>query len=206
MHGLRTYLLLIAIIAMPLAALADCPSRYEVTSDQGKAWLGMSAGGFIAGEGQSFYLECPSLLISISFEVVLDGQTWYGVPPLGMGDILYCEVRTLTDVSLISKSVELDFDIGTNWVTFDFRIDDFTLLDGDYLIACYTANTKQGRLAYHQADDVYAEGVRYISENGGAGPWTPAAPMHGDLSFEVNVLGSVPTESVAWGQVKALYR
>ncbi|MBU0742200.1 hypothetical protein KKA85_12535 [bacterium] len=206
MHGWKTHLLLIAIIATPLSALADCPNFYEVASDQGKAWLGMSAGGFIAGEGQSFYLECPCQLVSVTFEVVLDGLTWYGVPPLGTGDLLYCEFKTDTGVTLLSLSKALDFDVGRDWITFDFRADNFVLLPGDYMVVCFTASSRQGRLAYHQADDIYAAGVRYISENGGAGPWTPAAPTHGDLAFRVNVMGSVPTESVAWGQVKALYR
>ncbi len=206
MHGWKTHLLLIAIIAAPLTTLADCPNVYEVASDQGKAWLGMSAGGFIAGEGQSFHLDCPSLLVSVAFEVVLDGQAWYGVPPLGAGDLLYCEVRTTGGIALISQSKALDFDIGSEWIIFDFRNESLELLDGDYIVACYTAHARQGRLAYHQAEDIYSEGIRYISENGGAGPWTPVAPTHGDLAFQVDVLGSVPADAITWGEVKALYK
>lgn len=206
MHAWKTHLLLIAIIAAPLSASADCPNVYEVASDQGKAWLGMSAGGFIAGEGQSFRLDCPSLLVSIAFEVILDGQTWYGVPPLGAGDILYCELRTVSGVTLLTQSKALEFDIGTEWMTFDFRSESFELLEGDYVVACYTAHARQGRLAYHQVEDIYGEGVRYISENGGAGPWNAISPTHGDLAFQVDVLGSVPAEAHTWSEVKAIYR
>jgi len=206
MHAWKTHLLLIAILAAPLTVLANCPDIYEVPSDQGKAWLGLCAGGFIAGEGQSFHLECSSLLVTVSFEIILDGQNWYGVPPLGAGDMLYCEIRTLSGVTLLSTSRMLDFDVGQRWIIFDFSGHSFELIQGDYLIACYPAFAKQARLAYHQSSDLYSEGIRYISENGGAGPWLPADPVHGDLAFQVIALGTVPAESAAWGQVKALYR
>ncbi len=206
MQGWRSYLLLIAMITIPLSALASCPDRYEVLGDEGKAWLGMNAGGFIAGEGQSFYLECACQVVTVQFELILDGLTWYGVPPLGSGDILFGEIKLATGLTIATQSIVLDFDEGRRWITFDFSTDNLDLGAGEYIITCYVASAKQARMSYHQAEDIYAEGIRYISSNGGAGPWTPAAPENGDLAFRVNPLGYVPNAAHSWGQVKALYR
>jgi len=205
MHAWRPIVLLIAMIAIPLVALADCPSRYEVLGDEGKAWLGMNAGGFMAGEGQSFTLDCTSEVHSVEFLMILDGLTWYGVQPLGTGDILYGAIMTTSGLTLATETITLDFDEGTRWITFDFSSHELELFGGEYLIACYPANAKQARMSYHQAEDIYGAGLRYISSNGGAGPWTPAAPEHGDLAFRVNMPGFVANEPLQWGQVKSLY-
>jgi hypothetical protein len=206
MHAWRTVPLLIATIAIPLVVMADCPSQYEVLGDEGKAWLGMNAGGFIAGEGQSFVLECTDEVISVEFQLILDGLTWYGVAPLGAGDILYCSIKTITGVDMATEMITLDFDVGTQWITFDFTSHGLELYGNQYLITCHPANAKQARMAYHQSEDIYGGGLRYISSNGGAGPWTPAAPEHGDLAFRVNTPGLVANEARQWGQVKSLYR
>ncbi|MBC8423627.1 hypothetical protein H8E07_05850 [bacterium] len=206
MHAWRTISLLIATIAIPLVVLADCPNQYEVLGDEGKAWLGMNAGGFVAGEGQSFNLECTSEILSVEFLLILDGLTWYGVPPLGTGDILYGEIMTTNGLTLATESITLDFDEGIQWITFDFTSHELELVGGEYLITCHPANAKQARMSYHQAEDIYGGGLRYISSNGGAGPWTPAAAEHGDLAFRVNTPGTVATESLQWGRVKTLYR
>lgn len=206
MQALKPYLALIAVLAAPLAVWAQCPDQYEVVGDDGQAWLGMNAGGFIAGEGQSFEAECAGQVTLVRMELILDGQTWYGVPPLGTGDILYCDFMTTTGAVLATKSIVLDFDVGTRMISFDFADAGLDILAGDYLIACYPAAAKQARMGYHQADDIYAEGIRYISSNGGAGPWDPALPEHGDLAFRVNMNGFIPAEAHSWGQVKSLYR
>lgn len=206
MHGLRPYLAMFALLAAPLAVLAQCPNFYEVEGDAGKAWLGMNAGGFIAGEGQTFQTTCAGQITQVRFDLILDGLTWYGVPPLASGDVIVCEIMTPSGFSLASRNHVLDFDVGTRSIAFDFTADHLDMMSGTYLIACYPLQAKQARMSYHQSADIYAEGLRYISSNGSAGPWTPAAPENGDLAFKVIIDGFVPAEQHSWGQVKSLYR
>ena len=206
MHAWRPYLAILILLALPLTAAADCRSTYVVESDGGKAWLGMNAGGFIAGEGQSFHLDCAGQITLVRCEIILDGLTWYGVPPLASGDVIHCDVMLTSGVSMATTSVTLDWDEGTRSVAFDFSGASLDLMAGDYMLAWYPAQPKQARMGYHQADDCYSEGVRYISSNGSAGPWTAASPENGDLAFRVNVDGFVPTDVNSWGQVKSLYR
>ena len=199
--------LLIALLATMAGTAFGCPSSLGVTPNGGKAWLGMSAGGFIAGEGQSFHNECDGALFTVAFQVVLDGLTAGGVPPLGAGDTVYAQVRTLGGVVLATRSRVLDFSTGAQWVVFDFTTPTLDLPAGDYLVACFTASPKQGRVAYFQNGDAYGPGVRYISETGEFGPWYALTPEYGDLAIMLTLEGDVvAAERATWGAVKAAYR
>ena len=207
MHARITGTLLIALVATTAVNAVGCPATLDVNANGGKAWLGMSAGGFIAGEGQSFHNECDGALFTASFQLILDGVTAGGVPPLGAGDTVYAQVRTLGGVVLATRSQVLDFSTGTAWVTFDFTIPTLNLPAGDYLIVCYTASAKQGRVAYFQNGDAYGGGVRYISETGEFGPWTALTPEYGDLAIRLTLEGDVvANEAATWCAVKATYR
>ncbi|MDO9695440.1 MAG: hypothetical protein Q7W56_11980 [Candidatus Latescibacteria bacterium] len=207
MHARITGALLIALVATTAVNAVGCPATLDVNANGGKAWLGMSAGGFIAGEGQSFHNECDGALYTVSFQVVLDGLAAGGVPPLGAGDTVYAQVRTLGGAVLATRSQVLNFSTGTSWITFDFTTPTLNLPAGDYLIACYTASAKQGRVAYFQNGDPYAGGVRYISETGEFGPWNALTPAYGDLAIMLTLEGEVvANEAATWGAVKAAYR
>lgn len=207
MQAWMTRSLLIALVATAAGNAAGCPASLDVLANGGKAWLGMSAGGFIAGEGQSFHHDCDGALYSVAIQLVLDGQNAGGVPPLGAGDTIYMQVRTLGGNVLATRSRVLDFSTGVQWVVFDFTTPTLHLPGGDYLVICFTASAKQGRVAYFQNGDAYGAGVRYISEMGEFGPWTALTPEYGDLAFMMTLEGDpVAAELSTWGAMKAAYR
>jgi len=207
MQAWMTKTLLIALAATAAGSAFGCPASLDIAANGGKAWLGMSAGGFIAGEGQSFHHDCDGALYSVAFQLVLDGQAAGGVPPLGAGDTIYAQVRTMGGAVLATRSQVLGFSVGVQWVVFDFTTPTLTLPAGDYQVTCFTASPKQGRVAYFQNGDAYGPGMRYISEMGEFGPWTALTPEYGDLAIMLTLEGDpVSTESTTWSAVKAAYR
>ena len=197
----------ILILAAATASAQSCTPLYEILGNGGKAWLGINANGFVAGEGQTFTVDCEAPLRTISFELVLDGQTWNDAPPLGVGDVLTASVRMPSiGLTLGTAAHLIDFDAGTRWITFDFTSQGISLPVGEYLVTCAPTGSGQGRLSYSQGDDVYAGGVRYLSQGGSSGPWVPIDPSSGDLALRVEMDAATPAETMSWGAVKALYR
>jgi hypothetical protein len=207
MHGRTLITLLIALTLAAAASAEQCPTTLSAGSDGGKAWLGINASGFVAGEGQSFEMPCGGAFYGANLRLVLDGTSWYGVPPLASGDVLYCRILKLDGSILASTTTVIGFNIGSQTVHFDFTAQGLNLTAGEYLIACFPAGARQGRLAYYQQGDIYAGGQRFLSENGGAGPWIAIPVDQGDLAFQVFMEGSgVPNENTAWSAVKTYYR
>lgn len=207
MHGRKPIAMLIALSLAVTAGAATCPTSYSAGSDGGKAWLGMNAGGFIAGEGQSFAMDCAGAFYGVDFRLILDGNSWYGVPPLASGDLLYCKLMTPTGVVLGTKSLVIGYSLGTRTIHFDFSDLGIQLTPGNYILACYNTSPKQARLSYNQNGSLYADGQRYLSENGGIGPWVAIPAEQGDLAFQVFVEGGgVPNETADWSAVKSYYR
>lgn len=206
---MKRVVIVIAMLALGAAgALAQsCPSHHEVLDNGGKAWLGINAGGFVAGEGQTVHLECGGVLQTVKFLLVLDGQTYNSAPPLRTGNILIASVRMPgIGVTLGTATAVIGFDLGTEWVSFDFTAQGIDLAAGDYLITCAPAGTGQGRLAYWQGEDHYAGGLRYLSEGGNAGPWVAIGSEFGDLAFQLDLDVPTPAEEMSWSGVKSLYR
>jgi len=199
-------ILLLTLVLAGAATADPCYSLYTQHSNGGKAWLGVNAGGFVAGEGQTFQLNCDGKLLSVSFEVILDGQTWNGSPPLGSGDILTCSIRIPGIVTIASTTSVLGYDVGTEWVSFDFSAQNVDLMTGNYLLTCTPIGSGQARMGYWRDSDAYPSGVRYVSEGGSAGPWIAIGAEFGDLAFKVDMDMPTPNENTSWSAVKALYR
>ena len=192
MHGRTLITLLIALTFAAAASAEPCPTTLSAGSDGGKAWLGINASGFVAGEGQSFEMPCGGAFYGANLRLVLDGTSW---------------ILKLDGSILASATTVVGFNIGSQTVHFDFTTQGLNLTAGEYLIACFPAGARQGRLAYYQQGDIYAGGQRFLSENGGAGPWIAIPVDQGDLAFQVFMEGSgVPNENTAWSAVKAYYR
>jgi len=197
----------IIILTLAGAAAADpCYSLYSQSSNGGKAWLGVNAGGYVAGEGQTYHLNCDGKVLSVSFEIILDGQIWNDSPPLASGDALICSIRIPGVLTLASTTTLLHFDQGTEWVTFDFSSQNVDLTAGDYLLTCAPVGGGQARLGYWRDADDYPFGVRYVSEGGNNGPWIAIGAEFGDLAFQVDMDMPTPNEPSSWSAVKTLYR
>ncbi len=197
----------ILILTAAVAAAEPCTPLYDIAGNGGKAWLGINANGYVAGEGQSFTVDCQATLESVAFELVLDGLTWNGAPPLRAGNILIASVRMpAIGVTLGTVMLGIGFDVGTEWVTFDFSPYGISLTPGEYLVTCTPAGGGQGRLSYWQGDDSYAGGVRYLSQGGNVGPWVAIGPTSGDLAVKVQMNVPTPTETASWSEIKSLYR
>lgn len=189
------------------AAAESCPGLIEVGSNGGKAWLGINAGGYVAGEGQSFVTPCGGKLNTVAFEVILDGQTWNSAPPLNESSVLICSIRIPGIMTLGTVMRTIGFSLGSEWVEFDFSSQGLDLDPGvTYLITCAPAGSGQGRLGYWQNEDVYADGVRYLSAGGSNGPWSPIDAEFGDLAFRVTLDIPTPAETRTFSSVKRLYR
>lgn len=205
---MKNAIVIILALSLAAAAAADpCPSLIQVGSNGGKAWLGINAGGYVAGEGQSFTSTCGGKLNSVAFEVILDGQVWNSAPPLNANSILICSVRIPGVMTLGTVMRPIGFSLGTEWVEFDFSSQGLDLTPGmTYLITCAPAGSGQGRLGYWQNTDVYPEGVRYLSAGGSNGPWTAIGAEFGDLAFQVALDVPTPAETLTWSGVKRLFR
>jgi len=197
----------ILILAATTAAADSCTSLYEIDGNDGKAWLGINSNGYVAGEGQTFTVDCEAPLRSIAFELILDGQTWNDAPPLQSGDILVASIRMPSlGLTLGTVMTTIGFDVGTEWVNFDFSSQNISLPTGEYLVTCAPAGGGQGRLSYWQGGDCYAGGVRYLSQGGNNGPWVAVDAAFGDLALRVEMDVTTPAETMSWSDVKALYR
>ena len=195
------------ILSAAVATADPCTSLYDIAGNGGKAWLGINSNGYVAGEGQSFTVDCPATLESVSFQLVLDGLTWNGAPPLRTGNILLASVR-MPAIGLIlgTAMLGIGFDVGTEWITFDFSSSGIALVPGEYLVTCAPAGSGQGRLSYWQGEDSYTGGVRYLSQGGTNGPWVAIGPASGDLAVKVQMNVPTPAETVSWSEIKTLYR
>lgn len=203
---LTTCLAAAVLLTAASAATATCPSLYEVSDNGGKTWLGINADGYMAGEGQTVHVDCGGALTDISFKLVLDGETWNGAPPLGSGDMLIASIRIPGVMTLGTAMATIDFNLGSQWIAFDFASQGLDLSAGDYLVTCAPVTSGQARLAYWQGEDSYAEGVRYVSEGGDAGPWIAIGSEFGDLAVRLELDVPTPAESASWSEVKSLFR
>jgi hypothetical protein len=98
----------------------------------------------------------------------------------------------------------MPFDVGNDWMSFDFSALDLKLDPGTYVLLVYTNVPRQASIEFCTGD-FYPGGVRYTSLNGLAGPWTTFPGL--DIPFRVTVEDNpVSVESDTWGGVKALYR
>ena len=73
MHAGITGTLLIALVATTAVNAVGCPATLDVNANGGKAWLGMSAGGVLAGGGEGFPQAGGGGLFTASLPLVPDG-------------------------------------------------------------------------------------------------------------------------------------
>ncbi len=200
-------IVILCIILLASAATATtCPTRYQILDNGGKAWLGLNVSGFVAGEGQTIVLDCDGRLETVYFKLVLDGEIWNDAFPLASATLTATLRLPESAFALASADAIIDFDMGSEWIAFDFSGQEIDLEAGEYLMTCHPVGFRQGRLAYAQGEDVYPLGVRYVSEGGGDGPWIAISAEFGDLALKVEVEEPVPSDAVSWSEIKALFQ
>jgi hypothetical protein len=200
--------LVIVLAALALfvgAASADCPELIEVDCGGGSAWFGLRHDGANIGQGQSFFLECNSLLLSVETIVRNNGLPNSGVPPMVAGDPIYCVIADLEWSVYASSVAAMPFDVGESWVSFDFNGDGIPLDAGTYLWLLYTDVPRQAAIIFCPGGDSYPDGERYSSLDGLNGPWYPNSGTIDD-PFRVWLMPITPVEDETWGSVKAMFK
>ncbi len=200
--------LVVVLAALALfvgAASADCPELIEVDCGGGSAWFGLRHDGANIGHGQSFLLECNSLLLSVEMIVKNNGLPNGGVPPMVAGDPIYCVIADLEWNEYATGEAAMPFDVGEDWVSFDFNSEGIPLDAGIYLWLLYTDVPRQASVIFCPEGDSYPDGERYASLDGLNGPWFPN-PGTIDDPFRVWLMPMTPVEDETWGSIKAMFK
>jgi hypothetical protein len=184
------------------SALADCPELIGTDCSGGYAWFGLRHDNANIGQGQSFLVECPSTLLGVEIVVRNTGNPNGGVPPMVAGDPIYLVIADMDFNTVATSEAVMPWDVGEDWVEFEF---DDHLEAGSYFWLAHTDVPRQASIAFCPDGDNYADGQRYSSLDGLAGPWFPNGDGI-DNPFWVHLLpDQTPAESETWSAVKALY-
>jgi hypothetical protein len=135
-----------------------------------------------------------------------NGQPNSGVPPMIEGDPMFCAIADPDFVIYGVSEAIMPWDVGQDWVTFDFSALDLDLEAGSYFWLLYTEVPRQASVVFCPDGDEYPDGGRYASLGGIDGPWFPNDGVMDD-PFRAHLLPLVtPVQDSVWGIVKALYR
>ena len=139
----------------------------------GWAWLGtrpLTVGSeelVNIGQGQSFTLGAPGVVMSVEVPIRLTGNQNGGIPSLVTGDLLHAAIYgPVAGIPLQTATTALTFDVGEPWVTFTFDERVPLYAGQEYILGIYTDAPRQGSIGFCPGGtdpDPYPYGMRYAS-------------------------------------------
>ncbi len=185
-----------------LNASADCLTGSMIDSCTGGAWFGLRHDGVRLQQGQTFTVDCLSELQSVAFQLnVTEGGSSSGVPHLQAGDPVMCAIFTTDGFIVASVFSELIHSNGTDWITFDFTIDQTILEIGEYFAAMKTFEDKKGSFVFNSSD--HGPGYKVTQYDSGDWAHSPSSDGNHEIVMTDDFVGN---EDASWGEIKSMFR
>ncbi len=196
------FVLTLVLVTGSFNANADCLTGSMIDSCSGGTWLGLRNDGVRIQQGQTFIVDCLSELQTVAFQLTVDyGGNNGGIPYLEAGDIVWCAIFNIEGLWIDSVDSELIHSDGTDWITFDFTIDQTILEIGEYFVAMKTFEDKMAGVVFNSTD--HGPGYKMTQCDSGEWEHNPTS----DLNHEIVMTQDfVANKDFSWGEIKSMFR
>ncbi|HPF71771.1 MAG TPA: hypothetical protein PLQ13_13935 [Candidatus Krumholzibacteria bacterium] len=187
-------------LALPQGALAQCTTGLDNPNGTNMMLVGQVPFVGTTHVGQQFTADCTAQLLDVTFRLEVDSSIMYGSQAcLAAGDTVACVLYDDSDTELCRVEKILDFNRGTQAVTFDFSNLTYGLNPGTYTVMWETVT--KSFLFFANGSDQTDGWLRTNTD----GVWSDS--WFGDAYVVINWDDAgVDNVPVAWSTVKADYR